>query len=82
MYLSAKSIVLAGLMVTGSAMADDAVKALCGKTVDECQKKVDGLTAQLTNMTIMYQAARQQRINVQAAADDAAVMQYAKERQK
>jgi len=60
------------LLSTAAFAADPAPKPpTCGKTTEECQVVVDGLRQQLTEARAAYQLARQQRINVETAKDDA-----------
>lgn len=53
------------LLVTSSAYAADAprsgVKFTCGETIEQCQKKVDDLTAQVLQLTINVEDIRVQR---------------------
>lgn len=45
----------------------------CGKTVDECQKAVDGLNDQIADLRLAYGSVRQQRDAAQQQLNDAPI---------
>lgn len=75
-----KRIIVALLLLSSvSAFAETAKetpKPTCGKTVEDCQKVVDSLTAQVAQTTLAYQAVRTQRDQVQANLSDQQVTAY------
>lgn len=70
-------IVIVLAMGLSAANAAEPVKApTCGKTVDECQKIVDDLTAKLTDETSAFTGARAQRDNLQQSILDKDVQAF------
>lgn len=63
------------LFMSTPALAADPAPT-CGKTVEECQKKVDELNVQLKQATLAYNAVRQQRDSAQQSLADSLVNTY------
>lgn len=71
-----KKIALAFLLLASPACAADAVAPTCGKTIQECQVKVDAQAAQIADLTAQFaamHAAAQLAVAQRNSVADAAV---------
>lgn len=73
-YIIAAAFSIAATAAVAADVAPKVEAPTCGKTAEECQKIVNELNGQLQNVTMAYNAARNQRNALQAQIDDNAIV--------